>query len=427
MSGTRCYHDPMDFNRPDYLILGAGILGSATAWHLSRMGASSVTVIDLDLAGTYSSSELNAGGCRATWWQPINCDLSWLSLHFYESIAEEIQLAQRGYLFLYGQRKWLNALGKRRQYESRKIPVEYLPVEDIGAFVPEFENLKGVAGATYSPKDGLLDPHLLKEFYRHGAKEAGVHFQDRCFVRGMVLRDNRSKRVEEVQVLQHEGAGLSDDGVEKILTVGLPGPDAAWKEESFHPKIVVNCTGAWLPVTSRHYGKPCPVLPVRRQISLFSSQDEDISGRGMIVDSSGLYFHAEGKHSGLILAGYSNKDEKPGYSFRYDGEHFFDRRIWIRLYRRGARRHFAAVKHVRGWAGLYAVGPDRTAILGRVPHFENLYELGAATGRGVMQSYALGLLMAELLRKEKFESLDAERLSRKRFETGELLPEDLDI
>src|SRR5262249_1032971 len=152
----------------------------------------------------------------------------------------------------------------------------------------------------------------------------------------------------------------------KILTTHTSPEDSHWKTEVFHPKIIINCTGAWLPITSQLYGEPSPVKPVRRQISLFSSHEEDFSDHGMIVDASGLYMHPEGSHSSLILAGYSNRDEKPGYNFAYDGEPFFDKRIWLRLYRRGNRKHFEAIKHVRGWAGLYEVSPDRSAILWKV-------------------------------------------------------------
>ena len=82
---------------------------------------------------------------------------------------------------------------------------------------------------------------------------------------------------------------------------------------------------------------------------------------------------------------------------------------------------------MRGWAGLYAVSPDMTGILGRAAGYENLFELGAATGRGVMQSYALGLAMAELILKGRFETVDAGPLTAQRFQTGERLEENLDI
>jgi glycine/D-amino acid oxidase-like deaminating enzyme len=415
----------MTVHRPDILIIGAGVLGSATAWHLSQKNAGEITVIDLDLAGTYSSSELNAGGCRATWWNPLNVELSWHAMKFYKTIADEIQFFQKGYLFLYNQTRWKTALEKKSLYQSLNIPVEYLKVSDIAKHLPEFENLKGVAGATYSPKDGLIDPHLLREFYRIRAKEKGVHFVDHVYVQGMKLS---GKKIHGVEGLHWEDpASPGEELLETILTRHQIPDLRPWKKINFEPKAVVNCTGAWFPVTSRLYQVPSPVKPVRRQISLFSTHDEDFSDRGMMVDSSGLYMHPEGSHTGLVLSGYSNRDEKPGYRFDYDGEKFFDRKIWLRLYRRGNRKHFEAVKHVRGWAGLYAVGPDNTGILWRVADFDNLYELGAATGRGVMQSYSLGLALAELITKGKFETLDASRLTGARFAMGQTEPENLDI
>jgi FAD-dependent oxidoreductase domain-containing protein 1 len=410
---------------PDVLILGAGVLGSSAAWHLAQRKVGSILVIDLDLSGTFSSSELNAGGCRATWWNPINAALAWESIRFYETIAEEIQFFQKGYLFLYSPSKWRIAREKKSLYESLGTPVDYLPPDRLKELLPEFENLKGIAGATYSPKDGLIDPHLVREFYRAGAKERGVRFLDHVYVQQMRLN---SKKVEEVMALHHEGgAPPTEETFHRILTHHQWEADRNWKKETFTPKIVINCTGAWLPVTSNLYGVSSPVKPLRRQISLFSSHEEDLSDHGMIVDTSGLYMHPEGSHTHLMLAGYSNRDEKPGYNFAYDGEPFFDRKIWLRLYRRGGRRHFEAIKHVRGWSGLYEVSPDMTAILWKVEGFDNLYELGAATGRGVMQSYALGRALAELIVSGRFETVDASPLSGNRFKTGKFLWEKLDI
>ena len=60
--------------------------------------------------------------------------------------------------------------------------------------------------------------------------------------------------------------------------------------------------------------------PIRRQICLVDNRAPISPRYGMIVDTSGVYFHNEGAH---ILAGYSPPEEPPGYHFNYDGERFF--------------------------------------------------------------------------------------------------------
>jgi glycine/D-amino acid oxidase-like deaminating enzyme len=157
--------------------------------------------------------------------------------------------------------------------------------------------------------------------------------------------------------------------------------------------------------------------PVRRQISLVDVPGDALpagvalADLGMIVDASGLYFHPEGPH---LLAGYSIHDEAPGFDFAYDGDAFFEEQIWPRLAHRASA--FDRCRHVRGWAGLYEVTPDRSGIAGRVPGFANLFEAHGFTGRGVMQSHGIALGMAALITTGRFEEIDLTPLARDRFD-----------
>ena len=111
-----------------------------------------------------------------------------------------------------------------------------------------------------------------------------------------------------------------------------------------------------------------------------------------IVDASKLYFHPEGPH---ILAGYSQPAEPSGYDFRYDGDAYFEAEIWPRLAHRASA--FERCGHVRGWSGLYSVTPDCSGVVGWLPGFSNVIEAHSFTGRGVMQSFAVGRGVAELI------------------------------
>ncbi|NIQ29067.1 MAG: hypothetical protein GTN89_01510, partial [Acidobacteria bacterium] len=57
-----------------------------------------------------------------------------------------------------------------------------------------------------------------------------------------------------------------------------------------------------------------------------------------------------------------------------------------------------------------------SGIAGKVGGFDNLFEAHSFTGRGVMQSFAVGREMAALIATGGFESCDLSALTRERFE-----------
>ncbi len=422
--------------RTDVLVAGGGIIGSAIAWALVERGVRDVCVVDLDLAGTYASSELNAGGARATWWQEVNIASCRDTIAFFAEHADEFSFRQRGYLWLYDDAERFARARAHHALQARLgVAVELLDPDDVARRFPLLDrNLDELVGATFSPGDGLINPNAVRRWYRERALAAGARFYNRHYIEGLEVteREPGRRRVDLVHVVEVEKGDPADEGgmVERILTQHRVAPEVSRDHPSIRPEVFVNALGAWSPLLSARLGVRDFSVPVRRQIAMADVRARDLPPRvdlragGMIVDASGLYFHPEGPYT---LAGWSDPAQPSGYDFRYEGDAFFEREIWPRLAHRAAA--FERCRHVRGWAGLYSVTPDASGVLGRIPGFANVIEAHSFTGRGVMQSHAVGRGVAELICDGAFRTLDLSPLAGARFleERERWIPEDLHI
>ena len=401
----------------DTLIIGAGLLGSSTAYPLARLGARNVAVIDADLAGRLSSSELNAGGARATWDQSLNVQLARDSIEFLRAHRDITGYRDCGYLWMWEPAKWKGALDRVKFLKAKHgIDVDVLDVPALRAKAPFIDKTDDLAGATFAPLDGLFNPNLLKNYFRDEARRLGVEFFE-------------GHRVKQVNLLSPESA--------EILCEFIPPKNEAELKDFFEcdpsvmrkssgetirieGKRLVNAAGPWAARLAKLIGYETPVFALRRQVSIFDVRGFDMSEYGMIVDPSGVYFHPEATN---ILGGYADHEERPGWNLSYDGEAFFQEKIWMPLFHRATV--FEQLKHLTGWGGLYEVSPDQMGVLGRVEGFANVFENHGYSGRGAMQSYAAGRGLAELVHTGKFQTLDLSGMNGERFRTGKLLPEGL--
>lgn len=401
-------------SRYDVIVIGAGIVGSSITMALAERGKRALC-IDIDLSGRLSSSEKNAGGVRATWWEAVNITLCRASIRYYESIAREVGFRQKGYLWLYDAETWPKALAHIDLQRSLGHPIETLTAQQVQARVAEIDQLDGIEGATFSPHDGLINPNLLKNHYRDRARSLGAEFRDGVYIYAIDNNAN-SARLET----WHADEAMSDAALMRMMTQDGPGEAEVGHLEKLEAGAIVIAGGAWSRNVLRLLGLKDYSEPIRRQICLVDNRETSLAPYGMIVDTSGLYFHNEGQH---ILAGYS-PPEAPGYHFNYDGEEFFQKEIWPRLYARMSS--FERLRHVTGWAGLYEVSPDRSAIVGLAA--PSVYEAHSFSGRGVMQSYGAGQALAGFIAEGKYPAdLDASALARTRFEANRLVFEELHI
>ena len=411
---------PAPTQKVETLIIGAGLIGSSVAMHLARMGERGIRVVDFDLEGSLSSSELNAGGVRATFGQAPNIEMSRISIDYFASVAEEVGYRPCGYLWLKTPETLPGALQARELQQRLGWEVQAWDVAELRRRVPFIDKTDDLGGAVFAPRDGLVNPNLLKNHYRAKARELGVVFEDRTWVTGAeAMGDAGGIRVSARQLHSpafHE-AKLSVFAGRPEME-GLP-----WTPIRFEASRVINCAGPWAPRIAAMLGYSCPSQPVRRQVCIFDCREVDLTAHGMTVDPSGVYFHPEASNG---LAGFAQPNEPAGVNYHYDGESFFEEFIWPALYERSTG--FERLKHLTGWAGLYEVSPDESAIIGEVRGSSiagagRIFEAHSFSGHGAMHSYGAGQVLAERIVRNRYETLDAGVFSAERFATGALLHE----
>src|SRR5262244_4662238 len=101
--GSRLEYGAGVANTAEVVVVGAGIMGVSTAYHLARLGAGRVIVLERDTVCA-GSTALASGGIRHQYANRVGIELTTHSIVTYERFAEEFavdpQFRQHGYLLL---------------------------------------------------------------------------------------------------------------------------------------------------------------------------------------------------------------------------------------------------------------------------------------------------------------------------------------
>jgi len=365
----------------DVVIVGGGVIGSSVAYHLVALEPGiRVVVVERDRTYAHASTTLSVGGVRVQFSLAENVRISLYAQEVFERFEDEmavdgerpaISYRQEGYLFLVapaGQKRAEQALALQQGLGAM---VEWWPPERIQEEFPLIA-VEGLAGGTFGPRDGHLDPYSVLMAYRAKARSLGAEYV-----------------TDEVVEVRRQGRRVT--GV--VLASG----------ERLTAGIVVNAAGAWAGEVARTAGVDLPVVPVKRQV--FSFRPAVVSDRPwpLIIAPSGLYFRSES--SGQVLVGRSFPDDPVGFGFTCDHRRFHEV-LWPELAE--VVPAFDTLRLSRGWAGLYAVNLlDGNAVLGEWPELAGLYLANGFSGHGLQQAPAVGWYLAErILGRPPFLDLD---------------------
>jgi sarcosine oxidase, subunit beta len=347
----------------DVVIVGAGIMGLATAYHLAKEHAKRrIVVLDSGyLCG--GASGRNGGGVRAQWSSEANVRLMQESLEMCKEFAHEHRIntwfRQGGYLFLARDEQRAAELSRSVELQ-RKLGLKTRLIDAHAAreLVPQLEP-QGVLAASFNADDAVVFPWPFVWGYAEGARALGVDVHTFC----------------KVHAIETTGGKVSGVATERGL---LKTP------------VVVNACGALSPELASSVGVELPTKPHRHEICA-SEPLKPFLGPLVADLGNGLYFSQSTR--GEIVGGIGNPKTPPGptqaSSIRF-----------LALYSRALIAtcpSLSSLKIQRQWAGLYDLSPDHAPIVGPVDEVPGLYLSSGFMGHGFMMAPAVGKRLARML------------------------------
>ena len=383
--------------RADAIVIGAGALGAATAFHLAKAG---LFVALLDKAELASQSSPRAAGLSGQLRSdPVMTRIAARGVEkivaFAAETGEPMVYFQPGSLKIARRREHQAQLEEEvRQGGELGLDVALIPLAEARRLMPYLAT-EGVRAVMHVRSDIYLEPVQVPLGYARASARLGAR----------VLANTP---VEEI---------LSDGGA----VTGVRTPRGA-----IRAPIVVDAAGAWLRALAERGGATVKAVPTRHQL-MITAPLPDVRPDQPIIRIIDANVYVRPEKGGLMLGGY--EPDPAQYDMRDLPTDFqiADLALDLSVLRRLAESVFqqfpvfrdVAVQEHRG--GLPTMTADGEHILGAAPGVKGLYVIGGCCVGGLTTAPALGELLAQLITDGRA-SIDLAFMAPGRLATG--LPEE---
>ena len=358
---------------PDVIVIGAGVIGCAIAFHLAALGQPNVLVIDRLAIGAGTSAQ-SSGILRTHYSVPQNVELARRSFAAFERFAHYVDdaeadagLVKCGYLIAAPEGPRLAALrAALAQQQAMGIPLQLLDARQAAERLP-IARFDDAALIGFEPEAGFADAYLVATGFARAERRRGVRFLEGVAVQGL-LRDGQ--RITGVQTTRGRIEAPLVIGAQNIWTAEL----AAW-------------TGIEMPVKpERHrvFAFESAAAPYTQAMPVY----KDLGSPGM------LYCRSYGGRQMLVSEGIAGEVLATPDIEQADIP--MDAVIEVGEQVAGRFPAYAEAGLASSWTGVYDVTPDWNPVLGPLPGLDGLLVAFGFSGHGFKLSPAIGRLMAQL-------------------------------
>ena len=376
---------------PRAIVIGGGVLGMSTAYHLARKGYGHVTLIEKGVLGDGSSSRA-AGIITGLLLTRTSVLVRKLCLELFRQLSQELEGYEynaAGCLNLFTPRSWNEREGLLEMYRELEAPFEVLDSVEMKRRWPMLQPQDNSVGLL-DPLGGYSEPHEYVPALAARIRRMGVEVREGEMVKEIITSGGRVTGV--------------------AITNGFLEADAVIGAVDSWTRRLISDLGLTLPVKSsvhqRYLTEPLPsplVFPV--------------------VNAHPLDGYVRPASGGRLLLGISSP-ERPEYQVDSPDFQISELSAAPELKDRIRRNFSSFVPVLKGlsWGsesvGLLTIPMDGEPLLGPLEELPGFFTGLAFQGSGFAYNPGAGLLLAEFV-ADGYTSIDISAFSPSRFDPSE--------
>ena len=352
------------------IIIGGGIVGCSTAYHLARMGCE---VLLLEKAQLTSGSTWHAAGLVGQLRTNANItQLLGYSIQLYDTLEAETGLAtgwkmNGGLRLACNEERWTEVKRQATTAHSFGLDMQLLDPKEAQDLWPLMD-IGDVVGAAFLPTDGQASPSDITQALARGARNSGALLVENTPVTGILTEGGKIKGVR---------TATADVSCEKLVL----------------------CCGQWTRELAATIGVNVPLVSVEHQYMITEPFGVP-SNLPTLRDPDRLTYYKE-EVGGLVMGGYepngiawASEGIPDPFDFQLLESNFdhFEQLVELALPRVPALET-AGMKQLIN--GPESFTPDGNFILGEAPEMDNVFIGAGFNAFGIASGGGAGMALAE--------------------------------
>jgi sarcosine oxidase subunit beta len=371
----------------DVVIVGAGVMGTAIAFHLAKRKTGKIVLLDRDHVGRGGSGRSSAL-IRMHYTFPPEVQLAVVSLKMFQNWQDVVgasgDFRKTGFVRIVHPDEIERLKVNVDMHRKLGAIVELVDQKQLQELEPDWK-LDDVELAAYEPNSGYGDGAGVAGDFLEAARNLGAEYFSRTQATALAVTSGRVKGVE------------TDRG-----TISAP--------------VVIVATGPWTRPLIQQADYDLPIECEFHQVAILRNAPDMKGGGCACIDSvTATYFRSDAHDKFLVGDFYGTRPIDPdNFPQRASDESLEE--IIQRACRRLPKLEGAEI--MRGVTGVYDITPDSRPLLGELPEIRGAYVCAGFSGMGFKISPAIGLVMSELVLDGAGRTVDISAFRPSRFAEG---------